>query len=104
MLTIPGSLVRTCDGVSRRNFLRVGALGVGGLTLADLLRARSAAADQGVSTKDTAVILLWLAGGPSHIDMYDLKPQAPAEFRGEFREIDTSVSGIRISEHLPLQA
>jgi len=104
MLTIPGSLVRTCDGVSRRNFLRVGALGVGGLTLADVLRARSVAAEQGVDTKDTAVILLWLAGGPSHIDMYDLKPQSPAEFRGEFREIDTNVPGVRIGEHLPFQA
>jgi len=104
VLTIPGSLVRTCDGVSRRNFLRVGALGVGSLTLAELLRARSEAAEQGAAAKDTAVILLWLAGGPSHIDMYDLKPHAPAEFRGEFREIDTNVPGVRIGEHLPFQA
>src|SRR5262245_62713506 len=104
MLTIPGSSIRTCDGVSRRNFLRVGSLAVGGLTLADLLRARAAAAEDGATVKDTAVILLWLGGGPSHIDMYYLKPTAPAEFRGEFQEIATNVSGIRISEHLPLQA
>jgi hypothetical protein len=69
-----------------------------------MLRARAAAAEAGTNLDDTAVILVWLAGGPSHIDMYDLKPQAPAEFRGEFHEIDTCVSGIRISEHLPLQA
>jgi hypothetical protein len=104
MLTIPGSSHRTCDGVSRRNFLSVGSLAVGGLTLADVLRARAVAADSDSPAKDTAVILLWLAGGPSHIDMYDLKPHAPAEFRGEFQEIATSVAGTRISEHLPLQA
>lgn len=103
MLEITGNPVSACDGVSRRNFLRVGSLAVGGVALSDVLRARASAAD-GATAKDTAVILLWLAGGPSHLDMYDLKPQAPAEFRGEFREIDTSVPGIRISEHLPLQA
>jgi len=104
MLNIPGSTVRTCDGVSRRDFLRVGSLAVGGISLADLLRARAAAAESGATVNDTAVILLWLAGGPSHIDMYDLKPHAPAEFRGEFQEIPTNVAGTRISEHLPLQA
>ncbi len=104
MLSIPGSTFRTCDGVSRRDLLRVGSLAVGGLTLADLLRARAAAAESKGSVNDTAVILLWLAGGPSHIDMYDLKPHAPAEFRGEFQEISTNVAGTRISEHLPLQA
>ncbi|MBI3865221.1 MAG: DUF1501 domain-containing protein, partial [Planctomycetia bacterium] len=104
MLNIPGSAIRTCDGVSRRGFLRVGSLAVGGLTLADVLRARSVAAETGQALNDTAVILLWLAGGPSHIDMYDLKPQAPAEFRGEFQEIATNVAGTRISEHLPLQS
>lgn len=104
MLEISGNSVRTCDGVSRRNFLRVGSLTLGGLTLADLLRARATADESGTPAKDTAVILVWLAGGPSHIDMYDLKPNAPAEFRGEFREVSTNVSGIRISEHLPYQA
>jgi hypothetical protein len=104
MLEITGRLVTSCDGVSRRNFLRIGSLAVGGVALSDVLRARAAAAEGGAAPNDTAVILLWLAGGPSHIDMYDLKPQAPAEFRGEFREIDTNVPGIRISEHLPLQA
>jgi hypothetical protein len=103
MLDFVGREVQSCDGVSRRNFLRVGALSLGGWTLADQLRTAGAAE----STKDRpckAVIQVWLAGGPSHIDMYDLKPQAPAEFRGEFKEIDTNVPGIRISEHLPIQA
>src|SRR5438105_1715867 len=104
MLQVRGPGYRTCDGFSRRDFLRVGFLGLGGLTLADHLRLRAAAAEQGQPTRDTAVILCWLGGGPSHIDMYDLKPEAPAEFRGEFREIATNVPGIRISEHLPRQA
>ena len=89
-------------GTSRRNFLQVGALGLGGLTLADMLRLQASAADAPVKKK--AVILVWLAGGPSHIDMYDLKPDAPAEIRGEFRPVKTNVSGIDISEHLPHQA
>jgi len=90
--------------MSRRSFLRVGFLGLGGLTLADHLSLKAQATEEGQATKDTAVILLWLGGGPSHIDMYDLKPDAPVEFRGEFKEIATNVSGIRISENLPLQA
>src|SRR6202171_1557512 len=97
--------VRTCDGVSRRNFLSVGSLAIGGLTLAYVRRAAPAAAESpGSGPSDTAVILLWLAGGPSHIDMYDLKPNAPAEFRGEFHPIDTNVPGVQICEHFPLQA
>ena len=75
----------------------------GGLTLPDLLRPRAAAAGKS-GRRDTSVILLWLAGGPSHIDMYDLKPNAPAEFRGEFKPIPTNVAGIQIGEHLPRQA
>lgn len=103
MLEVRGPAYGSCDGVSRRSFLKVGFLGLAGLSLADHLRMQAAAeADQ--PTRDTAVILLWLGGGPSHIDMYDLKPGAPAEFRGEFREIPTNVPGIRIGEHLPLQA
>jgi len=104
MLDLFGKWIKNCDGVSRRNFLRVGALAAGGLTLADQLRNQAVAAESGQSTPRKAVIQVWLAGGPSHIDMYDLKPNAPAEFRGEFKEIDTNVPGIRISEHLPLQA
>jgi hypothetical protein len=104
MLEIRGPGYRCCDGLSRRSFLKVGLLGLGGLTLADHLRLKARAAEAGRPTRDTAVIQFWLGGGPSHLDMYDLKPDAPAEFRGEFREIATRVPGTRISEHLPLQA
>lgn len=102
MLEVRGTGYRCCDGITRRSFLRVGCLGLGGLTLADLLRARAESPSR--SQPDTAVIQIWLGGGPSHIDMYDLKPAAPAEFRGEFREVPTNVAGIRISEHLPHEA
>jgi hypothetical protein len=89
--------------LNRRSFLRVGALGLGGLTLPGLLAAR-ARAGQGSASNKKSVILVWLAGGPSHIDMYDLKPSAPAEVRGEFKPISTNVPGVQISEHLPKQA
>jgi len=104
MLQLEGRSRQTCDGVSRRDFLRIGSLGIGGLSLPALLRQRALAASEGKSRNDTAVILIWQAGGPSHIDMYDLKPQAPAEIRGEFQPISTAVPGIQIGEHLPLQA
>lgn len=104
MLTLLGSSHKSCDGVSRRGFLQVGALMAGGLTMADMLRLEARGEQVGLPPRKKAVIQIWLAGGPSHIDMYDLKPDAPAEFRGEFRPIATSVRGIDISEHLPLQA
>jgi hypothetical protein len=97
-------MLELTNGFSRRSFLRVGSLGLGGLTLPTLLRLQAAAAAQGEQVAKKSVILVWLAGGPSHLDMYDLKPQAPAEFRGEFRPVATNVSGIEICEHLPLQA
>src|SRR6516162_10564791 len=103
MLDFIGRGPRTCDGVSRRTFLKVGALAIGGLSLPGLLRQRAQAAP-GTSTSRKSVILIWLAGGPSHIDMYDLKPNAPAEFRGEFKPIATNVTGIQVGEHLPRQA
>ena len=86
---------------NRRSFLKVGALALGGLTLSGLLRARAAQNATGVRK---SVILIWQAGGPSHIDMYDLKPNAPTEVRGEFKPIATNVNGIQIGEHLPRQA
>src|SRR5690242_1876108 len=104
MLEVRGPGYRCCDGVTRRSFLKVGFLGLAGLSLADHLRLRAAASESGKPTKDAAVILLWLGGGPSHIDMYDLKPEAPVEFRGEFRGIPTSVPGVQFGEHLPLEA
>jgi hypothetical protein len=104
MLTLLGEKQRFCDGIHRRNFLKIGAFGAG-LTLADLLRAR-AAQDPTTrpSTSNKAAIMIYLPGGPSHIDMYDLKPDAPAEFRGEFRPIRTNVPGVQICEHMPMQA
>lgn len=101
MLTILGNKHRLCDKVSRREALRIGALGVGGLTLADLLRAD---AHSGQSNSHKAVIMIYMCGAPSHQDMYDLKMEAPAEIRGEFRPIPTNVPGIEISEHMPRTA
>lgn len=104
MLDLLGRRYHTCDGLSRRQFLRVGALGLTGLTLADVLRLRAKASARGSSTKDTAVIQVYLGGGLSHLDSYDLKPEAPREVRGEFQAIETNVPGVRIGELLPRQA
>lgn len=105
---IPRSSLRNAERLkNRRTFLQVGTLGVAGfasLSLADLLRVQASAQDASRPQRKKSVILVWLAGGPSHLDMYDLKPQAPSEIRGEFRPIPTNVSGIQISEHLPHQA
>jgi hypothetical protein len=104
MFTLWGAAQRFCDGLTRRNFLKIGAFG-SGLTLADMLRSRAGAAGPGRSTPShKAAIMIYLPGGPSHMDMYDLKPAAPAEFRGEFRPIATNVPGVQICEHFPLQA
>ncbi len=96
-----GSPVENCVGMRRRSFLRIGSLAALGLSLPDLLRAREAAASGG---KPANVIFIWLDGGPSHLETFDLKPDAPAEVRGEFKPIETSVPGIRICEHLPQMA
>ncbi|MDA1016246.1 MAG: DUF1501 domain-containing protein, partial [Planctomycetota bacterium] len=93
---------RNCDGVNRRGFLRIGSLGAG-LSLADLLRLR-AADPRSAERREKSVIMVSLRGGPSHLDMYDLKPEAPTEIRGEFKSIATNVDGIRVCELLPLQA
>src|SRR5713226_1940281 len=111
MFTLWGAAQKFCDGLSRRNFLKIGAFGAG-LTLADVLRLRSqAAAPVGgnasagrATSQPKSAIMIYLPGGPSHMDMYDLKPDAPAEFRGEFRAVQTNVSGVQICEHFPLQA
>lgn len=100
MLTICGSKqYRFCDGISRRDFLRVGSLCVGGLSLADLLRLEAHGARHSRSVK--SVIMVYLHGGPSHIDMFDMKPEAPADVRGEFRPIRTAVPGLEICELMP---
>jgi hypothetical protein len=93
-----------CDGISRRGFLRIGALGMGGVGLSSLLRAESAAGLRSAGRSHKAVILIFLPGGPSHQDMFDLKLDAPAEIRGEFNPIPTSVPGLQICEHLPRMA
>src|SRR3954470_23154924 len=99
MLRILGPASKLCDGLTRREMLRVGGLSLfGGLTLPRLLRARETAPRHG---KARSVIMFNLLGGPSHQDMVDLKPNAPAEIRGEFKPIATSVPGLQICEHLP---
>ncbi len=104
MLKIVGPGYRDCDRLSRRSFVQAGALAFGGVTLAGMLRHKAHAAQRNASVPDTAVIQIFCGGGPSHLDMYDLKPFAPAEVRGEFQEIETNVPGVSISECLPEQA
>ena len=103
MLTIWGERQQFCDGVTRRGFLKIGAFGAG-LSLAEMLRLRASADPTPTSRSSKSAIMIYLPGGPSHMDMYDLKPDAPKEFRGEFQPITTNVPGIQICEHMPLQA
>jgi Protein of unknown function (DUF1501) len=106
MLNILGSGQKFCDGLSRRSFMKIGAFGAG-LTLADMLRAKAIANDVPNRTTPTptkSAIMIYLPGGPSHLDMWDLKPEAPVEYRGEFRPIQTNVPGVQICEHMPRQA
>ncbi len=99
MLTLTGeTMSRTCDGVSRRDFLRLGGLAMGGLSFPQLLANEARA---GVGKSHKAVIMVFLAGGPPHIDMFDLKPNAPEGIRGEYKPISTNVSGLDICEHMP---
>lgn len=98
MLTITGDRFDSCDGVPRRHFLKIGALGIGGLALPDLLRLE---AKEGRKLNSKALINVHLSGGPSHQDMWDLKPEAPSEIRGEFRPIPTNVAGMQICELFP---
>ena len=98
MLTIPGPGSRYCDGMSRRTWLRIGGLALGGLALPDILRAQ---AQSGTSNPAKGIIMVLLPGGPTHLDSFDPKPDAPAEIRGEFRPIATNVPGINICEHMP---
>src|SRR5215207_1080180 len=95
-----------CDGLSRRDFLRVGSAGAFGLplTLPRLLAGQARAAERGASPKDVSLIFVFLHGGLSTIDSWDLKPDAPAEFRGPFNPIATNVNGIQVCELLPLSA
>lgn len=98
MLHITGPSYRFCDGINRRSFLKVGSLALCGLTLPQLLRAEST---QGRTQSTKSVIMIFLPGGPSHLDLFDLKPNAPSNIRGEFQPISTNVPGVEFSELLP---
>jgi len=98
MLRIIGDRYRLCDQLTRRDVLKVGALGLGGLTLPQLLRAEAAA---GIRNSHKSIIMVYMVGAPPHQDMYDLKLDAPTEIRGEFQPIATPVPGIQICEHMP---
>jgi hypothetical protein len=104
MLRIPGPAYHLCDGESRRDFLRIGGLGAAGLTLPELFRERASAAVRSRQARPKSCILLFLAGGPPQHETFDLKPDAPAEVRGSFKPIATTVPGTQICEHLPLLA
>lgn len=99
MLTLGGrDYSGYCDGISRRDFLRLGGLTLGGLSMPQLLQAEARA---GVRKSHKAVIMVFLAGGPPHLDMFDLKPDAPEGIRGEYKPIATNVPGLDICEHMP---
>src|SRR5205085_2760534 len=105
MLNLNTGLSRDCTGLSRRQFLRLGGLSALGLTLADFMRIRqTAGASESVPAPAVNCILLWMQGGPSHIDTFDPKPDAPVEVRGEFETVATTLPGVRLAEHLPLLA
>ena len=96
---------RYCDGVSRRSFVQLGVAGMATLGLSDVLKAKAATTQSGTtSDKDVSAILIWLDGGPGHLDMYDLKPEAPAEIRGIWNPIRTNVAGFDVTELFPRQA
>lgn len=95
---------RDCEGTNRREFIRIGSLGLAGLTLPTLLQANTATAKKKEPIDNLSVIFMWMQGGPSHIDTFDPKPNAPSDIRGEFGVIPTNIPGVQISEHLPMMA
>src|SRR5437773_1820491 len=105
MLSILGNRIRLCDGLTRREALRIGGLAFAGLAWSDLLKAQTGpsrgTARTGTFGRARSCIVLFNYGGPSHIDTFDLKPDAPPEIRGEFRPAATRVPGVSICEHLP---
>jgi Protein of unknown function (DUF1501) len=96
--------VPQCDGSTRRDFLKAGVLGMGGLTLANLMQARAQASQQGRSTRSTSVVWLWLGGGPTHVETFDPKMTAPAEFRSTVGAVQTNVTGIELGGAFPRMA
>ena len=99
-----GRSLAYCDGHSRRSFVQIGVAGMASVGLSQILAAKERSAEQGGAKKDTSVILLWLDGGPGHMDTYDMKPEAPAEYRGIWKPIPTNVPGMEVTELFPLQA
>ncbi|MSR29868.1 MAG: DUF1501 domain-containing protein [Gemmataceae bacterium] len=93
-----------CDGHSRRSFLQLGIAGMGSAGLGAFFQAKADSTAKGIPAKDTSVILIWLDGGPGHLDMYDMKPEAPAEYRGLWKPIRSAVPGFDITELYPRQA
>jgi hypothetical protein len=105
MFSVLGPRTRnTCDGSTRRDFLKVGALGLGGLALPDLLRARATARAAGKSVRNTSVVWLWLGGGPTQVETFDPKPDAPAEFRSTVGHVSTAIKGVEIGGVFPMIA
>ncbi len=104
MLKLVGEQARFCDGVSRRSFLQAGFLGVAGLGLADVLKLQAAAAANGQAKRNTSVIFVELAGGPTQFETYDPKPNAPAEYRGPMQAVKTNVPGVLFGETMAHQA
>src|SRR5262245_2869663 len=105
MLNLLGNRERTaCDGATRRDFLKIGALGMGGMLLPDLLRARAAASQAGHATRNTSVVWLWLGGGPTHVETFDPKISAPVEFRSTVGAVQTNVPGIELGGVFPRMA
>ncbi|HUG18649.1 MAG TPA: DUF1501 domain-containing protein, partial [Planctomycetaceae bacterium] len=94
----------TCDGIKRRDFLQVGALGAAGMSLVDLKRLEAAEANAGKKDDDRSVIMIFNLGAPSQMDCFDMKPDAPAEIRGPFKPIATKAPGVEISEIFPRHA
>jgi hypothetical protein len=105
MLTLWGKRSgKDCEGTTRRDFLRVGSLGMTGLSLSAILRAKARAASAGISTKDTSVVWIWLGGGATHIETFDPKPDAPSEFRSAVGDVSTNVPGVQIGGLFPEMA
>ena len=111
MLSLSGRPIRDCEGISRRSLLKIGTLGLGGLTLADVLALRAKAATDAAATgtpaispRKTSIIYFEMAGGPTHFETYDPKPEAPEEYRGPMKAIATALPGVQFCETLPEQA
>src|SRR4051812_19625150 len=101
MLRVLGQFGNDCTGLTRRSFVQAGLLGVGGLGLGDFFRLQAAQASK---RPDTSVILVWLSGGPGHMETWDPKPEAPAAYRGPLGAIRTTLPGVHFGELLPHQA